>query len=112
MAPKESLGPVWHLKRDFRPLVGQKESFGPRWCPKKVWAPKLPAALLIKIFKWRDKPLGSVLGDQAIQVQDWASRALDNNEFDQCDFRYSFKLPLRFFGVLGPDFNKGLPSKL
>ena len=54
--------------------------------------PFLTPDLLIKTFNWKDNPAGSVLGDQAMEVLNWARRALENNEFDRGDYRYSLKL--------------------
>ena len=74
--------------------------------------PHLTPDLLIKTFNWTDNPIGSVLGDQATQVLDWARRALANNEFDRGDYRYSLQLAVRFFGVLIPGFKFGRPKKV
>ena len=54
--------------------------------------PLVTPDLLLKTFNWTDNPVGSIKGDQACKVRDWAWKALANDEFDRGDYRYSLKL--------------------
>ena len=74
--------------------------------------PLLTQDMPFKTFDWTENPVGSVQGDQACKVRDWAWKALSHDEFDRGDYRYSLKLVCRFFGILIHGFTFERPKKV